>query len=456
MTLTTRLWLSGVLLPALVVSAILFGTDRMFHWELERALDRALLAQAAIESVSLFDGPTQAPHLHMATSPLVDSVLPFAPEGVLFGPDGAEVMRFPPREDHAHPSERILPSPEHHTPTLSTREQAGQRQRLLLVTVAAPRSGDLYTLRLSATLAQIDAATDAFHRMALIAVFVMLLTLLAVHALQSRSLRRRLSELSQHVEAIRSGDLDRALSAESEIDELSSLRKVLAEATSALRSARRTKERLLADAAHELRTPLTVMRTALDLALRRDRRPEELKAALQDTREEVARLSQLASRLLDMVATAHDDEPRSQIDLCEIARAALANATHSAEARGLAVHLDCLRPAFSLGRPQALRRAVDNLLANAIKFARGRITLQVSQDKELIRLSVLDDGPGIPDTERGAVFEPFHRSPGSPPGAGLGLAIVREVALDHGGTAYAAPVSTGACVVLALPAADSP
>jgi len=454
-TLTTRLWLSGVLLPALVVSAILFGTDRMFHWELERALDRALLAQAAIESVSLFDGPTQAPHLHMATSPLVDSVLPFAPEGVLFGPDGVEVMRFPHRDDHSHAHDRVLPSTDHHAPKLSTLKHAGQRQRILLVTVAAPQTGDLYTLQLSATLAQIDAATGAFHRMALFAVVVMVLALLAVHALQISSLRRRLAELSQHVEALRRGDLDHALATESEVDELSALRNVLTEATAALRSARRTKERLLADAAHELRTPLTVMRTALDLALRRPRTPEELNSALRDTREEVTRLSQLASRLLDMVATSHDDEPRSRVDMCSVAGAALTNAASSAEARNLVVHLECQHPAFVMGRPQALRRAVDNLLANATKFARGQITLQVSHDQHQVQLSVIDDGPGIADAERDAVFEPFHRSPGSPPGAGLGLAIVREVALDHGGTAYAAPASTGACVVLALPAASA-
>jgi hypothetical protein len=95
-TLAIRLWLSGAALPLFVMAIVFLGADRMFHLALERSLDQALLAQAAVESVSLFDGPKREPHLHMASSPLVESVRPFAPEGVLFGPDGREVMRYPP------------------------------------------------------------------------------------------------------------------------------------------------------------------------------------------------------------------------------------------------------------------------------------------------------------------------------------------------------------------------
>ena len=86
MKLATRFWLSGALLPALVLGGVLLGANRLFHLALERSLDQALLAQAAIESVSLFDGPDRRPHLHMATSPLIESVRPFAPRGVLIGP----------------------------------------------------------------------------------------------------------------------------------------------------------------------------------------------------------------------------------------------------------------------------------------------------------------------------------------------------------------------------------
>src|ERR1700712_4862814 len=96
MKLSLRFWLYGALLPVLVTAAVLFGADHLFGLALARSLDQALLTQAAVESVSLFDGPGQKPHLHMATSPLVESVRAFAPEGVLFGPDGSEVMRYPP------------------------------------------------------------------------------------------------------------------------------------------------------------------------------------------------------------------------------------------------------------------------------------------------------------------------------------------------------------------------
>lgn len=304
-------------------------------------------------------------------------------------------------------------------------------------------------------MAQLDTATETFHRLSWLALFVMVVTLVVVQALQSRSLRRRLAELSDHVEAIRSGDLDRTMPTERENDELSALRNVLAEATRALHTAQHTKARLLADAAHELRTPLTVMRTSLDLALRRERSTDEMKDALRDTRQEVDRLADLATRLLDMVSTAHDDEPCVRQNVSELLRAAVEGVQPSAAARHIQLRMQAPTtleaPIEAPVRAQALRRAVDNLLANAIKFARREITVVLETKATTLELRVIDDGPGIAESERQLVFEPFHRTPGSPPGAGLGLAIVREVALSHGGRAYVGDSESGAELVLELP-----
>jgi signal transduction histidine kinase len=252
------------------------------------------------------------------------------------------------------------------------------------------------------------------------------------------------------VNALRTGNLDHALADDHAHDELAALRSVLAEATAALKTARVTKERLLADAAHELRTPLTVMRTSLDLALRRERTPEELKSALHDTRDEVMRLADLSSRLLDMVAAPHSREPFDDLDVRSLAAEAIDRARPAAQTRQLTIELEAGGPTRIDGQADALRRAIDNLLNNAIKHARSRITLSIAQDATHTSLRVHDDGSGIAENEREAVFEPFHRIAGSPAGAGLGLAIVREVARAHGGDARVEPDTEGCTLVIDL------
>jgi len=444
--LGTRLWLSGALLPLLVMAAVLGFSDRAFHLALERSLDRALLAQAAIESVSLFDGPTRAPHLHMATSPLVESVRPFAPEGVLFGPDGAEVVRYP-SPIRPVPNERLAPMTPGAPPVLTTVERKGARERSLAVTIASP-SGKPYTLRLTAGLAQSDAAASTFHTFALLSLLATAIVLLLVQSIQSRSLRRRLQALSQHVEALRAGDLGRALPPERDRDELAALREVLAQATHAIRDARDGRERFIADAAHELRTPLTLMRTSLDLALRRERSPEELKVALHDTREEVDRLGALATQLLDMAAMSQQSAPLERCDLTELVADAVDAARADAQERGIELDFESAIAVEAWVWSESIRRALDNLLSNALKYAQKRIVVSLADQGEHCVLSVLDDGPGIAKAERELIFEPFHRVRGGAAGSGLGLSLVREVARSHGGRAYVRESTTGADLVL--------
>ncbi len=450
MTLVRRLWLSGALFPLVVMTCVFVGADHWFHLALERSLDQALLAQAAVESVSLFDGPGQQPHLHMAISPLVESVRPFAPEGVLFGPDGHEVMRYPPPHKPRTP-ERLLPQAVDAAPVLTTRQKKGSRERELVVSVASPR-GEPYTLRLTAAMAQLDAAADTSHKLMLAALLVAGLVLLSVQTWQARGLARRLGELAEHVELLRAGDLDRTLVPERERDELSALRDVLVDATLALKNARDAKERLLADAAHELRTPLTLMRTSLDLALRRERSVPELRSALTDTREEVDRLALLSSMLLDVASFAHDERPFEACDISALIEDAVAAVRAEAAVRGIEVTRKLPHTAVAWVRVQALRQAVDNLLSNALKYAASRVEVRLLVQGQHLQLRVHDDGQGIPESERELVFEPFHRVRGALAGAGLGLAIVRKVAASHrGSVAVVSPEGEGAELVLEFP-----
>jgi signal transduction histidine kinase len=126
-----------------------------------------------------------------------------------------------------------------------------------------------------------------------------------------------------------------------------------------------------------------------------------------------------------------------------------------AEAQGVWFELEVGRPTPARFSPVAVRQALDNLLANALRYApRGTaITVAASVQPRGWRLTVEDRGPGIPPAEREAVFAPFHRvGPGG--GSGLGLAIVAEVLRQHGGRAWASAgrADAGALVVLQVPA----
>ncbi|QSQ25843.1 HAMP domain-containing histidine kinase [Pyxidicoccus parkwayensis] len=463
MTLTRRLWLLGALVPTLATLLALVIAGQLFRYDLERSLDRALLAQAAVESVSLFDGPDQEVHLHMAVSPLVDQVRPFAPQGYLYGPDGALVMRYPPLPESAQHEERLVPGEPGAEPALSTRRDSdGSRWREVLVNVRSPH-GERFALRLSASLGQVDGSVGTYYRMAFSLAAVTGLLLLGVQTLQARRLARRLDAMTGHLGKLREGDFSHAPAEDRGGDEIGELRAVLAEVTQRLRGAREAQERLIADAAHELRTPLSLMRTSMDLALRRERGPEELRASLREARTEVERLAVLAGRMLDLAAVGRGTWDRKKGDLAEVVARAVEGARAEAERRGLLIRLEAQGPAEASFDAGGLRQAVDNLLANALKFSPegGEIRVRLSREAQAFRVSVADDGPGIPATARDAVFAPFHRVPDTAhgrPGVGLGLAIVREVATRHGGRAYVADgvEGRGAEVVLEVPVFAGP
>ena len=222
MTLAQRQFLHGALLPLLVLGGTYLAADVLFHGAMDRSVDRALLAQAAVESVSLFDGPRGEPHLHMASSPLVESVRPFAPQGTLFDPDGAEVMHYPPRPED-HPVEALAPARVGAAPALLTRELPSGPVRELTVTVASP-AGPPYTLRLQASLAVVEQAITTFHSTGWAMLAAGALLLLVVQGWQSRRLAGRLRHLQQHVERVQAGDLDQPVPEDDGSDELTTLR----------------------------------------------------------------------------------------------------------------------------------------------------------------------------------------------------------------------------------------
>jgi two-component system OmpR family sensor kinase len=455
--LAARLWLLGALAPTAGMLAAVFVGAHFFRGELEVALDQALLSQAAIEAVSLFDGPDGKPHLHIEGSSLGDLVARFTPAAALFGPDGHAVIRYPVGSP-GMTDEALVPGPPGGRPQLSTRQgPSAGRRRVLVAFVPGPKPDKApYALQLAASLDAVDRGAAEFRRLGLLVAAGMGAALLGLQSVLAFRLSARVNRLTRHMAALREGHLEVVAPDDRGRDEIGALSRGVAEATERLRAARAAQERLIADAAHELRTPLTLMRTSIDLALRRRAGVGELKAALEDARREVDRLAGLATRLLDLAAAGRGQWDRRPGDLVQVAQEAAEAIRAEAEVRGVLVVVEGPGELPAPFDASGIRQALDNLLSNAVRFSPPGevVTVRLSAEAGVARAAVVDRGPGIPPQERERLFEPFERGRIGPTGAGLGLAIAREIAFRHGGRAYAAepPGGRGAVVVLEIPA----
>ena len=184
-------------------------------------------------------------------------------------------------------------------------------------------------------------------------------------------------------------------------------------------------KRFVADAAHELRTPIAILNTRL----------ESLPSGPDKTRllEDVARLSTLAEQLLDIQRLDRSGNPFTRVDLVAIAQSAAADLAPLAIAAGYDLALDApAMPVETMGDAAALERALTNLVQNAIQHGprRGIIGIRVSNPA---CIEVTDEGAAIPPDQREQIFEPFYRLSPLDRGAGLGLNMVREIVLLHGG-----------------------
>jgi signal transduction histidine kinase len=234
-------------------------------------------------------------------------------------------------------------------------------------------------------------------------------------------------------------------------DEVHRLAVTLNDMLDRLDAGRARQRAFVADAAHELRSPIASLRTQLEVA---DRLDEPAPAA--DLLTDVTRLSRLVDDLL-LLARADEGDPALRldeaVDLTEVARDA---ATSHVGAR-VAVTADGTEPVHTIGDPVSMRRVIDNLVGNAVRHASTAVHIQTAQDDdETVRLSVVDDGPGIPAADRERVFDRFTRLDNARArdegGAGLGLAIVRELVRQHSGTVTLGDADPGLRVDVVLPA----
>jgi signal transduction histidine kinase len=267
---------------------------------------------------------------------------------------------------------------------------------------------------------------------------------------------RRLTETVERIRA--TGDLSARIDTPGQ-DEISRLGQAFAAMTAALDESVGAQRRLVADASHELRTPLTSLITNLELL---SERPDDPGAATLAAAA-LAEAGELRVLVNDLVELARVGEASFHIEDVRLDLVAERVAARAAgRDAGLRYELDW-RPTLVRGDPDALERAVGNLVDNAVKWSPpdGRIGISAADGT----VEVSDEGPGIPAADLPFIFDRFYRSATARalPGSGLGLAIVRRIADMHGGTVEAIPLPHGVKfrfsvpeIVIDAPAAEQP
>ena len=297
---------------------------------------------------------------------------------------------------------------------------------------------------------QVQATKDLFRIRSMIATgIIILLSSIGTYFISRRALTP-LHDLSTKIGKIQAQNLSESLEIPDSNDEISQLTASFNKMLSRLDDAFTAQKQFSASAAHELRTPLAVMQTNLEVfARKKTPSTEEYQEIFSLIQEQTGRLSHLAEILLDMtgIQTVERSETISLAELTEEVFCDLASVAEQKQIELIQRDGDCT----VIGSYLLLYRAVYNLVENAIKYNHpgGKVTVNIQQKKSLLNaavspapadcafIEVSDTGIGISPEYQEKIFTPFFRVDKSRSratgGAGLGLALVTEIARQHGG-----------------------
>ena len=221
-----------------------------------------------------------------------------------------------------------------------------------------------------------------------------------------------------------------------------------------------TQRQFCGNPAHELRTPLAIMQTKLELFAAEHKNMEGDTAELvRSQAEQLDRLSRLVHTLLEMSNLS--SAPRSdRIELAALVEEIITDLTPLASQNDITMEQDCDNVVIT-GSDALIYRLVFNLIENAVKYNRrgGSVSVSVHKENSDVVVRVSDTGCGIPEEYRESIFQPFFRVDKSRSrqmgGVGLGLALVHEIAVLHGGSVRAEPGNkVGTVFIVTLPAGD--
>lgn len=233
------------------------------------------------------------------------------------------------------------------------------------------------------------------------------------------------------------------------VREIDALRKTLRELLDRRAEALRAARLFAAGAAHELRTPLTTLSGELEL-LAEDALPGPFRGRIDGLRESTSRIVKLVERLLVLARVGAADAMRQDaVELNDIAEEVCRRASPGAAGR---LTYEALAMPIVRGDESLLSVLCENAVTNALLHAApGLVRVVVDERDEAVFVEVIDEGPGIDAQDRVRLFEPFQRGTGPEQGAGLGLALVGQIARAHGGEAQFVPTEHGAFLRIRLP-----
>jgi two-component system OmpR family sensor kinase len=331
--------------------------------------------------------------------------------------------------------------------------------RLLVASVPSDEDDEDETVVIvvGATLESVDEAlAGLLGQLLIVGPLALLLTsvlgyLLAASALRPvEAMRRRADEIS-------SENPGRRLPLPRARDEIRRLGETVNSMLGRLEEGLERERRFVADASHELRTPLALLRTELELALRRRRTRGELEESVRSAADEVDRLGRLAEDLLVLARADERGLPlrRESIETAELLDDVARRFSPRADIAGRSVEVDAADGGTIVGDRLRLEQALGNLVDNALRHGGGTISLDAHRRDGRIEVVVSDEGGGFPTDFLPRAFDRFTRADSArgSGAAGLGLAIVDVIARAHGGSATAANRDGhGAQVLLVLPA----
>jgi heavy metal sensor kinase len=463
LTVRTRLtlWYTGVLVAILLIVSVL--SYSLLRWSVLHDVDQSLVTTAhvvreaseEVAAATVIPGPEAAlrellgPEFYDKFFQLMD------PEG---RPRARSRLR---RNSMLALSPHARANAARGQPTFETLHLGEGPARLLTIPVV--RAGRVVEI------VQVGMSLEASERtlsryLTILLVLMPLAVVLAAGGgiLLARRALRPVDTMSLTARRITAEDLSRRIPPRGTGDELDRLAETLNAMLDRLEDAFGQVRRFAADAAHELRTPLTALRGGIEVALRGERTPEEYRRVLRSSLEEVERLTHLAEDLLLLSRfSVTVSAPRQRVELEPLVMEALDVGTQLAHGRGVAIVSTGLTPAAVVGDPGALRRALLNLIDNAVKYtpAGGKVEVSLVRDGGRVAIAVRDTGGGIAPADAERVFQAFVRLDVGreevPDGAGLGLSIARSIVVAHGGelTLESTP-GAGSTFTIRLPVAS--
>ena len=297
----------------------------------------------------------------------------------------------------------------------------------------------------------IQQAQGAFHMQSLLAmVAILALGLFLIYRLVGKALAP-LDTLTCRIRERTAADLAQPVEIPDSGDEAAAVALAFNQMSQRLNQVFVMQRNFSRNAAHEFRTPLAVLKTRIGLFRKKqDFRPQ---ATLE--------LSAMVSELLELTNLERASRGE-RLSSGQLIRSAADQAAPQAEARSITILVDAA-PCTLAGNAELLRQAVCNLVENAVKYSPAGSVVHIAghRDGEWFQIVVADQGPGIPESLRQRIFEPFFRVDDSRSrqlgGAGLGLALVRAIAEFHGGAVYVEKSrGAGSRFVLKLPCEQDP